>query len=304
MSNFLDRLTLLETFVRIAESGSISSAARDLGLTQPSASRQLAALEDRLKTQLVRRNTHSLALTNAGIELLADARQLLNGWEALAEKHLSPDSELSGSLRIVAPIALGQSHLIRIAGQFLKNHPKVRIAWELNDDDIRFTERGCDCWIRVGQVPDETLIVRELGSVRRLLVASRSLVDMHGLPGTPKKAERYPLVALSPYEGGKISVLRGQRVASCTPQVVLETNNIFALKESVLAGIGMAIVPEWFVVEELGNGQLLDILPGWEAPRLRISAAYSPGRHRPQRLNVFLKHIADGVLGMKGIEAP
>ncbi|MEO0887430.1 MAG: LysR family transcriptional regulator, partial [Cyanobacteria bacterium J06648_10] len=142
MSKSLDRLTLLETFIRIADAGSISAAARDLGLSQPSVSRQLAELESRFKAQLMRRTTHELSLTEAGAQLLSDARQLLDDWEALEEKHLDSGETLRGRLRVVAPVALGQLHLIDIALQFQQQHPLISLSWQLQDDDIRFAEAG------------------------------------------------------------------------------------------------------------------------------------------------------------------
>lgn len=303
MSKPLDRLTLLETFVRIADAGSISAAARDLGLSQPSASRQLAELESRLKAQLMRRTTHSLALTDAGAELLADARQLIDGWEALKEKHLAADGQVSGSLKVVAPVALGQLHLARIAWGFQQAHPGVTITWQLKDQPIRFAEVGCDCWIKVGPVPDETLVVRRLGRVERLLVASPSLLEERGRPRNPKSAERLPLAALQPFEGGTIPLKhRDKRRASIRPTVRMQTNNIFALKEAALMGLGAAVLPRWFVSSELGSGTLVDVLPAWRAPSLDVHVAYLPGRHQTLRLKTFLAMLRERVPGIEGIE--
>ncbi len=125
MSKSLDRLALLTTFARIAERGSISAAARDLGFSQASASRQLAELERRLGVQLIQRTTHRLALTQSGADCLSDARGLLDGWEALVERFAGEDSAVRGGLKIVAPIALGQRHLAEAALRFQQAHPAV-----------------------------------------------------------------------------------------------------------------------------------------------------------------------------------
>lgn len=106
---------------------------------------------------------------------------------------------------VVAPIALGQQQLTRLAWRFQLEHPLLRLNWLLDDQPIRFSELGCDCWIKVGPVPDDTLIVRPLGSVERLLVASAAFVEKHGLPKTPGAAEKLSLVALEPFEGGNHS---------------------------------------------------------------------------------------------------
>ena len=303
MSKSLDRMALLETFVRISDSGSISAAARDLGLSQPSASRQLAELERRLNTQLVRRNTHSLALTDAGAELLVDARQILDDWEALSEKHLSADRRVQGKLKVVAPVALGQRHLVRIACEFQAQHPEVTMTWELEDHPIRFAETGCDCWIKIGSVPDDTLIVRRLGSVERRLVASRALIEAHGQPRSPKAAEQLPLIALDPFEGGKLPLSRGSRTSTLAPSVRMRTNNIFAVKEAVSQGLGIAVLPTWFIAEDLHQGALIDVLPVWRAPSLDIHVAYLSGRHQPLRLRAFLELLENAITGVPGIDA-
>lgn len=304
MSSPLDRFTLLETFVRIADAGSISGAARDLGISQPSASRQLAELESRLNTQLMRRTTHSLALTDAGGDLLRDAREILDCWEALEEKHLAHETEIRGKLKIVAPVALGQTHLIGIACDFQASYPDVSLSWVLEDHSIRFAEVGCDCWIKVGPVPDETLVVRRIASVERLLVASASLARQYN-PRSPKAASKLPLAALDPFEGSRVPLEGpGNRRTSIAPELRLRTNNIVALKKAAVAGIGMAVMPRWFVANELKTGRLIDLLPNWRAPRLDVNVAYLPGRHQTKRLRLFLETLERRLPAIAGLDKP
>ncbi len=302
MSRTLDRLALLETFLRIADAGSISAAARDLGLSQPTASRQLAELESRLKAQLVRRTTHSLALTDAGSELLADARRLIDDWETLEEKHVAGDRRMRGSLKVVAPVALGQRHLARIAWRFQQEHPQVSLSWQLEDEPIRFAEVGCDCWVKVGPVPDDTLVVRRLGTVERMLVASPALVEAFDRPRGPAAVEAMPLLALEPFEGGRIPLKRGdRRETAIEPPVRLKTNNIVALKEAVLMGLGIAVMPRWFVADELAAGEIIDLLPDWRAPSLDIHVAYLRGRYQTLRLRAWLETLRDAVPAIDGM---
>ncbi len=303
MSKAFDRIGLLQTFVRIAEAGSISAAGRDLGISQPAASRQLAELENRLSTQLFRRSTHSLALTDAGAELLVEARQLIEGWELMAERHRRSDAELRGGLKVVAPVALGQQHLARIAFEFQHTHPGVDITWLLEDELVRFSEVGCDCWVKVGPVPDERLVVRKLGAVSRLLVASGAFVAEYGQPGSPQKAALLPLVALAPYEGGRIPLARGGTRRDIEPPVRMQTNNIFALKQAVSQGLGMAVLPAWFVAGELADGALVDLLPDWRAPSLDINLAYAAGRYQSQRLRRFVEWLQAEVPSIEGVDA-
>ncbi len=292
MSKPLDRLTLLHTFVRIVDAGSISAAAKDLGITQPSASRHLAELEERLKSQLVRRNTHGLALTESGAELLKDARAMLDAWETLKEKHTNTEQTIQGKLKVIAPVALGQVHLARILAKFQLDYPLVSVNWELEDRAIRFSEIGCDCWIKVGPVPDDTLVVKKLGSVERILVASKGFVDKRGMPKNLSQVKTYDAIGLSPFEGGNIplSNTRGKTVY-LKPALKTTTNNIFALKELVMMGLGMAVMPKWFIDDELSNKQLINLLPKWQAPALDVHIAYLPARYQPLRLRAFTQLI-------------
>jgi DNA-binding transcriptional LysR family regulator len=303
MSKSLDRLSLLQTFVRIADAGSISAAARTMGLSQPSVSRQLSELESRFKAQLMRRTTHDLSLTEAGAELLADARRILDEWEALEEKHLDSEDALRGKLKVVVPVALGQLHLLDAVLQFQRQHPSLSLSWQLEDQTIRFAEVGCDCWVKIGSVPDDSLIVEPLGQVERLVVAIPGLLEAHGTIKTPTDLEKLPCVALEPFEGGRIPLTNSQgKTAMVLPFVRMTTNNIFALRKATLAGIGISVLPRWFIEEDLQSQNLVDLLPQWRAPKLTIHVASLPGRYRPRRLESFLEVLRAVVLKIPGIE--
>ncbi|MEL6556171.1 MAG: LysR family transcriptional regulator [Cyanobacteria bacterium J06621_11] len=303
MSKSLDRLALLETFVRIAETGSISAAARDLGLSQPSVSRQLAELESRFKAQLMRRTTHSLSLTAAGVDLLADARRLLDDWEVLEEKHIESGEALRGRLKIIAPVALGQLHLVDIALEFQQQHPLISLSWQLQDENIRFAEVGCDCWIKIGPVSDDSLLIEPLGDVERIVVASPDLLKKYGFPKTPAASKKLPCVALDPFEGEQIPLINQTgKTTIVSPVVKMTTNNIFSLRQATLAGVGIAVMPRWFIAEALKNQQLIDFLPSWRAPRLTIYVASLDNRHQPRRLSSFLQLIKEKVPQIRGIE--
>jgi len=303
MSKALDPLTLLETFTRICDRGSISAAARDLGLSQASASRQLRALEERLGIQLIRRTTHTLAVTEAGLALLSDARGLIADWQAIEERHAASAGVVKGPLKVVAPVALGQLHLAEIAFAFQRAHPLVSLTWQLEDQAIRFSEVGCDCWIRIGPVPDDRLVVRRLGRVERLVVARPELPGVSDCAGTDD-AERLPFVALDPFEGGRIGLYGpGGASVEIAPVITVHTNSIFALHRAVLAGLGTAILPRWFVEGDLQSGRLVDVLSDWRAARLDVNVAFLPARRQPERLRLFLQALEQGLQAMPGVAA-
>ena len=302
MSKSLDRLTLLQTFIQIADAGSISAAARTLGLSQPSVSRQLAELESRFKSQLMRRTTHDLALTAAGAELLTDARQLLDEWEALEEKHLEAKDVMRGHLKIVAPIALGQRYLLDTAIQFQQQYSSISLSWQLEDNTIRFAEVGCDCWIKIGPVPDASLTAEPLGQVERMVVAAPSLLQFHPTLKSPTDLAKLSCIALSPFEGARIPLTNKQGNSTVvSPSVRMTTNNISAVRQATLSGLGFSVMPRWFVEQDLSQQRLVDILPQWRAPQLTIHVASLPGRHRPRRLQQFLNLLKEAIPQIPGI---
>ncbi|MEL7213414.1 MAG: LysR family transcriptional regulator [Pseudomonadota bacterium] len=289
MSTRFDRLTLLETFVRIAERQSLSGAARDLGTSQPSVSRQLTALEDRLDVVLVRRTTHDVTLTPDGLTLLSDARRMIGEWAAIEDRH-SEDNELKGTIRVIAPVALGQSLFIEAASQFMKDHPNITIDWWLRDDTIRFAEEGCDCWLKIGPVPDETLVVRELARVERLVVGTPDFMMQHaGLD-----LNSMPWLTLGPFEGNRIELFdpRGiQQTFSVTPK--LASDNIFAVYQATRHGVGVSIMPHWFVASDLELGTLIDVAPNLRAGQLPVNLALASGTRRPARVEQFCNALQD-----------
>ncbi len=304
MSKSLDRLALLSTFARISERGSISAAAKDLGLSQASASRQLAELEDRLGVQLIHRTTHSLSLTEAGQSCLVEARNLLADWDALSERFSEDRGALSGKLKVVAPVALGQLDLSDALLSFQVRYPKVEISWLLSDELIRFSEIGCDLWIKIGPVPDETLIVRRFGRVERMIAAAPSLIPKQKIAG-PADVLSMPCAAVQPFEGGAIPLFqKGGKGFTLRPTVALETNNIFVAHKAALQGIGFAVLPKWMVASDLAAGRLVDLLPKWRAASLDINAGYLPVRRQTRRLQLLIEFFSDAMTKMDGILLP
>ncbi|MEO1725043.1 MAG: LysR substrate-binding domain-containing protein, partial [Pseudomonadota bacterium] len=241
-----------------------------------------------LGVELIHRTTHSLALTEEGRTLIGEARMLLRGWEEIGERIAGEDA-LAGPIRAVAPIALGQRHAVRAAIAFQQTHPEVTVSWMLTDTPIRFDEEGCDCWIRVGGVPDDRLVVRTIGHVERIVVGAPRFAEAVG-----GDLSDLPWVTLGPFEGDRIVLWddRGER-RSFRGDARLETNNIHALTEAVLAGIGVAIVPRWFVEEEIAARRLIEIAPCLRARSLPISIATAATRSRPRRVDAFVKAMTE-----------
>lgn len=297
----IDRIGLLATFVRIADRGSITAAAEDLGMTQATASRQLKELERRLGAPLMNRTTHALALTEQGRAVLMDARTMLAEWQAFEERH-SAGAELSGPLKVVAPVALGQMHLLNAALRFQSTHPSVALNWILRDEVLRFSEAGCDCWIKVGKVPDETLIVRRLARVERMPVAAPSVARRLSKSGA-MALEDVPLIALTPFEGGRLKPdSRSTQSQAVRAEVALETNNVFVVKQAAIAGHGVAILPRWLISDDLQAGRLVPVAVPLSSTDLTLRIAYSPESRSVERISRFVESMIEAVPVIPGMQ--
>ncbi|SDR98559.1 LysR family transcriptional regulator [Bradyrhizobium canariense] len=284
----LDRFEFMRLFVRIAETSSLSAAAQSVGISQPTASRQLRQLEALLGVQLVRRSTHDLALTDAGTRFLEDARAMLADWETSIDTLRNEREELTGPIRVAVPVALGQTILATIAARFLVRHPAVTIDWRLIDQPGDLAAGGYDLWIRAGPVRQLGLIVRHLWRIDRTIVAApgfRAVTD-------PKTLERLPAVVLFTFVSEEV-LLTGPRHRNVTLKIraAFNTDNIYAAIEAVREGVGYAILPFWAIQDDLNSGRLIELCPEWHPPFLMLSVAYPPSRYRPVRISAFVDYL-------------
>ena len=307
MAQSSDRLGLLATFIRVAECKSLSAAARDLGLSQASVSRQLKALEDTLGVQLAHRTTHALTLTEAGEACLGDARALLGEWEGLSERAAAATRTMAGNLSVVAPVGLGQTLIADGVSDFIRTYPDMDVKLVLDDAPIRFSEVGCDVWIRVGPIPDDTLIVRPLAHLERRLYAAPQVAA--ALPNATRPDATLPDatrpdagdpppkvsgVAMSPYEGQTIPLhTKGGGRHDLALNARIETNNIFTARRATISGAGVCVLPVWLVKEDVAAGRLINVWPDWAAASLTAKAAYAPTSRTTRRVQTFNEHLSD-----------
>lgn len=303
MARTLDRFELMRLLVRIAETGSLSAAGRSLGLSQPSASRQLRALESELGAQLIMRTTHELSFTEAGEEFLNEARQLIAGWDAAVEKAGGGSEHLKGKIRVAASSGLGQTTLADLAGSFVSKHSAVSFEWLVIDDPGDMVAEGFDLWIRVGPIKDESLFVRCIWSIERAVVSARK--EDHEIMH-PKDLAGHSAVVLGPYVGSRLDLTHVEEGTFCLePEVCINTDNLFVAERLTLAGHGYSILPLWLIEEPLDAGKLEIVCQGWTPPPLTLSMAYPHTRFRPARVRAFADHLRDElpIIG-RGIVSP
>ncbi|MBO9689096.1 LysR family transcriptional regulator [Roseateles chitosanitabidus] len=304
-----DRLALLQTFLRVAEAGSFSAAAQQLATTQPTVSRRVQMLESLLGARLVERSTRGLRLTEEGERCAAQAQDLIDGWHALAED-IDGGEELSGTLRLRVPHAFGQSQLIEPLAAFLTRHPRVSVEWMLQDQLPDFSRENVDCSLLVGEIAQPHLIATQLAEVPRVLVAAPAIAKT--LPkGLDRQSPRdisavlaaQPWLALLAFYRDGIELVRadGTDRMDIPFKPRLGTDSLFALVESARRGLGVALVSQWAVMDDLADGRLVRLLPSWCATPLPISLVYPSRRLQPARLRAFLQVMREVIPTLRGM---
>lgn len=284
-----DRIDLLHTFVRIVESGSLSAAAVQLGTTQPTVSRRLQTLERLFGLRLLQRSTHQMTLTQDGERCYAHARALVEDWHAI-QADLRGEVEVPrGRLRVVVPHAFGQAQLLDPMLQFMARHPHVTLEWMLDDQPPDFIADGIDCAIRVGPVQEPQLVAVPLADVPRIVIAAPVLVG-DADPHDPALLPQLPWIALTTFYRERFSLLPADdgpalRV-DITPRLL--TDNLFVVRRAAVSGLGAAVVSAWLVRDDLHEGRLLQLVPGWEPPPLPVHLVYPAARQIPSRLRAFI----------------
>ncbi|NLT69251.1 MAG: LysR family transcriptional regulator, partial [Verrucomicrobiaceae bacterium] len=278
----LDDLRLLRAFVHVAESGSISAAARVLGLTQPTLSRRIQALERSVNAPLIRRDTHSMSLTETGRVLLTEARMLLAMTERVEHKLAAERHGLQGHLRIVSIVDVGQWIVARTLAHFQAVHPEVTAELHLLNRPTKFVEEGFDCGFLVGEPTDQNLVMRPLVKLPRILVAAPSLLERHRVPEKPEDLAGLPwLGVLQPHFEARSRLLllsaEEEKEIAVVPTLLLDT--VTALRQAALAGAGFTMLPTWMVGEDLAAGALQILLPDWNLTDIDLCVGYASGRH-------------------------
>lgn len=296
MTGFED-LRLLRTFVRIAESGRISAAARVLNLPQPTVSRQLRQLEHAAGVVLLRRDTHAMSLTIAGERFLEDARELLSRAEVASERVRDERETVRGHLRIVAVLDTGQWIVPRLLAEFRRRHPHVTAELHLTNRPSKFIEEGFDCGILVGPLTDRSVAARKAGEIRRMLVASPDLLKGKAPIRTPLDLKQLPWMGvLQPhfFIRDRVTLRRGRETRLMELPAVLLMDGVTALREAAIAGAGMTVLPEWLVREPLRAGKLKRVLPEWSIPPVDVHAVFPSGQ-LPRRLRSFIEFAVESL---------
>ncbi|MGE5451052.1 MAG: LysR family transcriptional regulator [Acidobacteriota bacterium] len=289
----MDRLKQIETFVAVATKGSLTAAAVAEGIAPAVIGRRIDALEERLGVKLLVRTTRRITLTHEGSAFLEDAQRLLADL-ANAEASVSAGGvKASGHLRITAPAGFGRRHVAPLVPRFVAEHPEVSLSLNLSDRLVDLVNEGFDCAIRVGDMPDSSLVSVRLADNRRLCVASPAYLAQRGRPVHPHDITQHECLTLSSEASqtrGWAFTLDGELI-HVRPASRLDCSDGQVLHAWCLEGLGLAWRSLWEVDADVRAGKLVSVLDDHLAPPTGIYAVFAQRKHLPLRLRLWIDFV-------------
>jgi DNA-binding transcriptional LysR family regulator len=288
----LDDVNELRTFVRIATEGSLSAAARDMGLALSVVSKRLAALEARTNTRLIARSTRRLSLTDEGARLFARAQRILAEIGEAEAMLAHGEVEPHGLLRVSAPVALGRAHVSPICRDLARDHPRLSIDLLLTDRVAALIDEGIDIAIRIGTPRDSSLTVRKLADNHRIIVAAPDYLARRGMPLSPQDLVDHDCLHHGPGTIWHLTEPDGE-TSQIEPSSQLHCDNGEVWHDWALAGAGIAMKSWIDVAADIEAGRLVQVLPAWRSPPAPICALLHARTLIPTRVRIFLEHMAE-----------
>jgi DNA-binding transcriptional LysR family regulator len=292
----MGRLEEMQAFLRTAEAQSFTVAAQRLALSKSIISQRVADLEARLGVRLLNRTTRRLSLTEAGQAFLDGCSRALAEVDAAEEAASRHGSELRGTLRIAAPLSFALLHLQPAMLDFMTEHKQVEVNLALDDRVVDLVQGGYDMALRIGRLPDSSLVARRLASSRTVLIASPDYLNTHGRPTHPTQLSTYScLLYTGTMRSDQWSFLIDGQWQAISVHGRLQANNGDMLLAAAVAGQGVALLPSFIAGAAIARGELVPILQEFPTPDGAIHAVYPPTRQVPQRVRVFCDFLAQRI---------
>lgn len=290
----MDRFQCLQVFVKVAERGGFAAAARDLAMSPPAVTRAISALEDRINTRLLIRTTRSVRLTDGGERFLQDCRRILMDLEEAEEAAVGSHASPRGELRVTAPVLFGRLFVTPILGDFLDRYPLVSCQTLFVDRIVNLMDEGLDVAIRIGNLPDSSLIAVRAGSVRRVMFAAPAYLKKHGLPQHPMDLLGHRLIkSLAISSSLEWSFNENGKPFSIQIEPRLRMNTNDAVVELVARGWGISRLLSYQIAPQLAEGRAQTILSEFEPPPIPIHVVHQEGRMVSSKVRAFVDFMVD-----------
>lgn len=296
----MDKLKAMQTFVRIAEEGSLTAAARALNTSLPAVVRALAALEEHLQARLFNRTTRRISLTEEGRRYLASCRQVLIAVSEAEAELNREQTEPAGHLTITAPVLFGQMYVAPAVTRFVQRHAKVRCSLMLFDRVVNMLEENVDVGIRIGELADSSLVAQPVGKVRRMVVASPDYLASHGIPAHPNDLLNANCVIFSGSSAPWWSFYQRGKSFNVPVGGNLEFNHVAPAIEACAAGLGYGMFISYQTAPWIAAGKLQAVLAEFEPPPRPISIVYPHARLMPARTRAFVEWMKQALSGLEG----
>jgi DNA-binding transcriptional LysR family regulator len=291
----MDRLSALEMFVRVVDTGSFSAVARNQDIGQPAVSKAVVQLEEWLGVSLLMRSTRSLVPTEAGRIFYERAKRTIEEAHQAVLAARGSACGLSGKLRVSTSVCFGRLHVLPNLASFLAEHPDLDMDFVLDDRHLDLVNEGIDVSLRMGAMPDSNMTARRIAEGRRIVVATPAYLQRHGTPKSPGDLVSHQAVIYTPGGGGEPWTSWTFRKATAEVSVILRGRlKVTAgegIREAVIRDLGFAVASEWNFSPELQSGKVVEILQDWALPPTNLSAVYPAGRLASTKARAFVSFV-------------
>lgn len=289
----MDRFEDMRCYVAVVERGSVTKAAETMSTAPSAVSRRIKELEARLGAQLLTRTTRRMSVTEAGRTFYDRCRRILADLDEAEAEAADHRSALKGPLRVAAPLAFAVDHLTPMIAEFAASHPEVQLDIDFSDRMTDLVAEGFELALRIGSLPDSSLIASKLADVHTVVCAAPALVGRHGRPAAPADLRSWPALGYVGSERGDIWRYRTAdgKSGTVSPEVRLRANNGQVLCDLAVAGLGVILQPSFVVHRAIANATLVPLLTGYGWPELAIHAVYPQTRHLSARARAFIAHM-------------
>ena len=289
----MDRLTGVQLFIRIVETGSFSKASADLGVTQPTATKHVAALEAKLGARLLNRNTRGVSATDVGSLYYEKCKAIQRDLEEADNLASLLQSKVGGTLRISTSVAFGRRALTPLVLRFMREHPDINIDLSFDDRYVNLVEQGVDIALRMGRLADSSLGARYLGTNPWLVAASPGYLKRAGVPEAPADVSRHACLIYSSVQGDdrwQFTDAQGRGITAAV-QGPLRTNNLSAVLDAACGGMGLAALP-WYVAREaVADGSIRPVLQAYALPVQELHAVYPSPKLVSSKVTTFIAFL-------------